>query len=438
MSPLHRIRFDLGGVARLDSLLGPYITFAFWVFAAIVLLNVRGLNLPAPVEQLIQEEILACCLILMGLSKAHLRQALGTAGVLFLAAIASYLFISFAVSVATGAELLPKADFYLRTYTLFGVFTLATVLGGRAVLERIGMERLSNGVLIILVVSCTVILASPVLDDISALSPSRWSGRIAGTFNTPNDTGFVACLAAALALSFMGIGRRRGLAYLGATMGSTAVIASGSRTSLITLVVLLVYFLMLNGRGERGRIARWMVVFSVLTSVGVAIYWSMNREWSLLQIHQLEEIAKFIAHLEGKEGYQDFIERQYLLKMSSEKILESPIVGNGIGQLHQLYRPPGSRWLSAHNQYLLLAGEAGFIPLTLYVLSLFLLLRSRWVMPKSLTRDVVVSWAIVIALAGLAHDTWFKEPFYAFAIGLACAIVAGTPKAAVTANQGVV
>ena len=72
----------------------------------------------------------------------------------------------------------------------------------------------------------------------------------------------------------------------------------------------------------------------------------------------------------------------------------------------------------------MLVGEAGVIPLALYVLSLFFLMRLLWTVPKSLGRDLVVGWVIVMALYGLSYLHLLTMGAYNFAIGLACATAA--------------
>ena len=71
--------------------------------------------------------------------------------------------------------------------------------------------------------------------------------------------------------------------------------------------------------------------------------------------------------------------------------------------------------------YLMLSGDAGVVPLALYLLALFFLIRLFWTVPKSLGRDLVVGWVIVIALYGLPHSYLFTVGAFNFLVGLACA-----------------
>ncbi len=74
--------------------------------------------------------------------------------------------------------------------------------------------------------------------------------------------------------------------------------------------------------------------------------------------------------------------------------------------------------------YLMLAGEAGMIPLALYLLALFFLMRLLWTVPKSLGRDSVVGWVIVMGLYGLPFHHLLTMGAYNFIIGSACATAA--------------
>ena len=140
-------------------------------------------------------------------------------GLLLLAAIASYLGISTVVSLATDAELLTRD---LARQGFFLLVTVAALLGGRWMLERIGAEALLKGLLAILAAGCVVILASPFLREIGVLPEYRLPYRLTGAFTDPNDAGFIACMTVALALAFQANGRQRSLGCLALFLGCAA------------------------------------------------------------------------------------------------------------------------------------------------------------------------------------------------------------------------
>ena len=119
--------------------------------------------------------------------------------------------------------------------------------------------------------------------------------------------------------------------------------------------------------------------------------------------------------------------RVRLWRIGLDRFLESPLVGNGI---HTLWRmegaPAGYSGAPAdvHNLYLLLAGEAGLVPLALYLGFLCSLLRLHWTAPRSAAADTVVGWAIVWALKGVSGHSLLTLGVSMFLAGLSCALAA--------------
>ena len=124
--------------------------------------------------------------------------------------------------------------------------------------------------------------------------------------------------------------------------------------------------------------------------------------------------------------------RVRLWRIGLDRFLESPIVGNGIHTLlHMEGAPAGYAGAPAdvHNLYLLLAGEAGLVPLALYLGFLWSLLRLHWTAPRSAAADTVVGWALVLALEGLSRHSLLTLGVSMFLAGLCCALAAETCQA---------
>ena len=119
--------------------------------------------------------------------------------------------------------------------------------------------------------------------------------------------------------------------------------------------------------------------------------------------------------------------RVRLWRIGLDRFLESPLVGNGI---HTLWRMEGAPAgyagapTDVHNLYLLLAGEAGLVPLALYLGFLWSLLRLHWTAPRSPAADTVVGWTIVLVLTGAANNVLLTLGVSTFLAGLACALAA--------------
>ena len=254
---------------RTGPLQGVLIAVAFWALAALALLNLRNLHLwGLPGVQFTGAwATILCCLIVVSLvgirysgsrrepvwSVSLWRRSIGTPGLLLFAAVASYLAIGATVLVVEGNWQPDTAGDLKYRVLQFGVL-VAAALGGRAVLERTGADRLLGGVLVILIASCAVILASPVLRELGILPPYRISFRLTGAFTDPNDAGLVACMTVALALAFLTNGGPRMLGYAGLAMGTAATLATAARTGFLVLVAILVLFALLNLRDKRSTI----------------------------------------------------------------------------------------------------------------------------------------------------------------------------------------
>ena len=531
---------------RLEFASAPCIAVSFWTLAVLVHIKLQG----GVIEPLVLGAMLLCCLLLLGFVNLRWWKSLGTPGWLLLASIASYLFISSGVSLATDAELLTKD---VARQGFFFLVTLAAILGGRWLLERIGAETLLQWTLVILVASCAVVLASPVLRDIGVLPEYRHPYRLTGTFTNPNDAGFIACMTAVLALAFQSNGRQRPLGYLALILGCAAGLASVSYTAIIVLGVILILFLLLNVRRLRQDLLH--TGLTVLCMAGVLVWlipgppiaytdeawvvdpyeakrvgdtitvflvndrshraddtpvnpWRWQRAdarpgagntpddatWTNIEGarsfnyipasededkflrayvsyekngithrvqtnaigpimaastetaaygkalgHLLNEPGETVAAFRGKgdsirgkdysnsSSGRSLSRRMLLWGMGFNKVLKSPIIGHGLYQLHYMEGAPignQGRPTGVHNVYLMLVGEAGIIPFALYLLSLFFLMRLLWTMPKSLGRDLVAGWVIVMALYGLSFHHLLTMGAYNFVIGLACATAA--------------
>ena len=265
-------------LSRGESLRTTLIAVAFWTLAVITLTSLRNLHLWGlpQVEFLAVRVTMVCCAVLLGLvgargviawrksgSFASIRRTLGgTPGMLLFAGVASYLVIGAAV---LGVEAIrePGMAGNLRFHVLHLGVLVAAAVGARAVLERNGADRLLRGLLVVLIVNCAVILASPVLRALGVLPAYRIPWRLTGAFIDPNDAGLTACMTVALAGALLANGGARKLGWLGLAAGVAASLATASRTALVVLGALSVVFLLINARNKLKAV--------VLTSAGAGL-----------------------------------------------------------------------------------------------------------------------------------------------------------------------
>ena len=251
---------------RSEPLHATLIAAAFWMLAALALTNLRSVHLwGLPHTKAVATwAIAACCALLFGLVGARCMVACresrslapiygtlgGAPGLLLFSALASYVAIGASV---LGVETIGEPDMAsrLRNQIFFLGVLAAAMLGAGAVLERIGAERLLKGVLAVLIASCALILASPVLRDLGILPPYRIPSRMTGAFEDPNDASLAACMTVALAAVALTNGRWLALGWLGLAVGVAASLATVSRIALVVCGVLAVVLVLLNIRGGR-------------------------------------------------------------------------------------------------------------------------------------------------------------------------------------------
>ena len=281
------------------------VVVAFWALAAVAFINPRHLHLwgiPG-VPRLGAWLTITCCLVVVSLviiryqgarrrpagPVSFWRRSVGTPGMFLFAAVASYLGLGAIMLIVEGHWQPDSAADLKYRLVYFGVL-VAAALGGRAALERAGAERLLRGLLIILVASCAVILASPVLRELGILSDYRVSFRLTGTSTNPNDAGLVTCMTVALAVASLTNGGTRKLGYLGLALGSAATLATASRTAFLVLIAILILFTLLNLRDWRKAI---LLLSWVGGLIGVAVTALQTTPWAWLRTIEDKDVLQF-------------------------------------------------------------------------------------------------------------------------------------------------
>ncbi len=317
----------------LSKLLNFLSRLAFWVLAAITLLNLNGASyMLVGREQIFSPVIGLCCLyiLLAGLVSVPLRQTLGIPGFLILATLTSYVFIGFSVALLSGFDSRLDIYFYLRSYINSAVLIVAAAFGGCAVLRRVGNEQLLKTILALLTMSCIAVLLSSVLADFFLITPETAANRQHGTFRGPNQAGLVGCMTVVSALSFLCAGQHRKLACLSLILGVGAIIGSNSRTAMLIVILTFAFFAIISRRGRRS-IARLLFVM-ILIGVATLMTTDLKRVVpEILGPAQLARLEAIQGLLRGQEVYDYSInERLYLLGSALHQVAESPVVGHGL------------------------------------------------------------------------------------------------------------
>ena len=294
------------------------IAVPFWALAVMALINARFLHFGGvlEVEVLVARATMVVVVMLLAVvgtrsviawresgSLAPIRRTLGeTPGMLLFLAVALYFVIGVLVLGVDGLGKPGTVESLIYQLLHFGVL-VAAVVGGCAVWERVGAERVLKGVLVVLISSCAIILASPVLRDLGIVQPYRLPFRLTGAFVDPNDASLAACTTVALAAAWLTNGRARVVGWVGLIAGISASLATASRTALVVLGALAVVFVWI-GFGGKSRTFVWGLAASGLLGIaGLASVVSFSGglwEWSLLRTgdSELARVAATVAQVE--------------------------------------------------------------------------------------------------------------------------------------------
>ena len=411
----------------MDRLIDRLIVPAFWTMSVICLVNLNDFaRLLFGVERLFSGLLLVCCLVVLtGLLRVRPLGALGASGVLILATLASYVGIGMAMDIVNGSDPRWEAVGYLVGHLASILLIAATAIGARVVWGRIGGERLMKGILLVMLATCALVVASPWLIEFYVVRPLGLGGRFYGSFSNPNEAAVVCGFAAALALVFVRTGRAPWLAGGGLALALAALALTFSRTAWLAMPVVLAHALLASRPRERRRLAGALVLAGVLAappavSLGAE---SLQDSYTLLRMEQLLQAFRADTVDGLPLGGRDIFWR-----LGAEKVVEAPLVGNGLGRLQRLdgtWFNEAGQYMGVHNEYLLLWGEAGVIPLVLFVVFLGTLMRRGLGRERALPLlGAVGGWAVIVAIYGVAHHGVLVQRAVCFILGLSCAAVA--------------
>ena len=402
-----------------DSGSSRLIALAFWTLAVLCLLNLNDLaRMWFSTERAFSALILLCCLLtLVELLRSGPREVLGSSGALILGCLGSYVGIGIVVAIVSGMELRSQGVWYLTRHVSSALVILAAAAGARALWRRRGAESVLPGLLVVLTVSCTLMLSSIWLYGVFQNPPEEGAYRYTGSFSDTAEAALVACFTIVTALALLRRGRAYILVYGALLIATIAVIGTFTRTALIGLPILVAAALFVSRGAQRKRLAGGAAIIGLLL-VGPLII----SDQDLLDERQA---ARWNSVMEI--GNLSIGERVALWRLAWERALESPIYGNGLGSSHALeeawYNHDGVL-LGAHNNYLILFGEAGFIPLVLYAAFLAAAVHAGfWQRKKYWALGAVSGWALTLTIFSMTFHGLLTYRAVDFIIGVSCAMM---------------
>lgn len=310
----------------------------------------------------------------------------------------------------------------------------AVVVGARVVIDDWGVEKAFRRILMVLMASAVVVLALPVWVLVGLPAPPGvyfHSDRYFGAFTNPTISAFAGSATACLGIALLGR-RRSGLTAVSAlSLGFASMFAGFSRVAAVGFAALLAFFALRGPGLRRFLLLAWM---SVVAIIGLSTMASWAQALHIQQVLRMVQIGDLLT---GSSFDVALGQRGSIWPLALREYLESPVVGQGLGaMLHIEDAPLVSSYFGeqrgietrfragAHNHFLAMGGEAGVIPMMLFLLALFALARAAWTLPRSYPVDAAVGMTALIAVFGVSESNIDTMSPVLFVAGVACAFVA--------------
>lgn len=413
------------------------VVCAFWILLICILFHPRGFVQPnistlhhdaikqgqpaGFVDLAILAFQCALCATITLFSRVRINQALGLPGILIIGAFLSYIFIGFTVSAIID-EYGFRVDIgeFFRNHAFFLPALLGIAFGGRQILARMEIDTFLKHVLRLLIAGCVCIIISSAW-PLSEFTLGDVGKRFRGFHFNPGNAGMIGCATFALALSFLSKPGERLFGYLGLIIGLLTVIGSLSKTGIAALIAIFFFVLVFSGKKRRFPVIIFIGFLAILFAVAVDI---------VEQISELERLRQVTLLFGEGTGNVITTGRMDLWSLGLRRALESPIYGHGLGTLWKMdvgafaKSYGGDTRMGVHNSYIMVFGEAGFLPLLLYLMHAFSLVRLWWTVPNSVARCMVIGWTITFFSFAFTSNYVFDSWILGFICGLVCAISA--------------
>lgn len=258
------------------------------------------------------------------------------------------------------------------------------VIGGYELVKRVSKEEF-----FILLLLGTLSIAIEAL-----LFPSKF-GRYSGLYLNPNEAGFVCIFGYALNYSL----KNTSIKLLGQFVFTLMGLLTFSRTFIVIWLFLNIISLKISIKNIRV-LGVGILIFITLIFIDESVGLNNPRFKQLKNIVNNENVS--INEINEDSRFDTWTQHY-------DKILNSPIFGNGYGTFSG-----GTGYLGVHNSYLMIIGEAGIIPFTLFLVYIGYLF--YWSISLFKTCPYLIMQTIALAMFLLTDHNFFSHYYVLFAI----------------------
>ena len=377
--------------------------------------------------------------------------------ILVLAEIAYY-GIGALTGLSQEADLPARAWWHIRMSIAVAVIMYGSAVGVSESLRHLGVKTTLTYFFALLSLGISTIFFSDFLyESIESMSlaprflPMQFLGSSTGVYA---GTGSIVGLAGMLAtISLVFLGRRQkeaitNIGLIGLALAVLGIIISASKTGAIALTILFTTFLFLGNQMRKIRMISLLLCLiaglAIIIPTGLA-----NRFINMAHFVKVAQIVTFVTGGVRHSGDAIFSNRNILWKRSFDAFLKSPITGHGLSKydsdtrIHdqtkavrywEVYHVnPGARldharkelhYAGAHNMFLLLAAEAGIVPVSLLILFWLVVAYSALFKMSGPAKELTIGFSIVLFCIFVASEAQFIDLInFGCAIGFICGLI---------------
>jgi O-antigen ligase len=251
--------------------------------------------------------------------------------------------------------------------------------------------------------------------------------RMAGLYINPNMAGFQANVTFILGLSTLfRVKSPKLLGVLGVISGFGGMIASFSKTAILTAIIVLVatiliYFFSYSKIEKPTRRITNIFLFLLFYGIFQAIVYIQSASDSLTpdQRSRVNQIERIVTGNADKESTSN---RANLVNIGMTKILQRPVFGTGFGSFLYLIESAATsgEYVGIHNIFLRIWGEGGIFSLVFFAVFWLVLLFYALIIPMPWLRLLTVGGVIVLLFFGSTSHNFLEENLVGLFIGLLC------------------
>lgn len=394
-----------------------------WALALISILDLNSVVFTSSgSKSAFSTTMLVLCVAILLLFRLTFFRDLGTAGNLYLFSLATF----FAFATRFGTSMLSTDGIihalYMKNYAASLVIVCACAMGARHFMMAWPLGRLMRVLLLIsLLAVCSVFIGKYYGDVLYAAKPNMILHRHAGFYINPNRAGVVYCGAAAVAFAALITEKRKTLVIGCIVLAVVATILTFSRGAILVLAALIF------GQLFFSRIIRqkWVIVGALFAAIGFGYIVIQSAQGSANEFQyeerQRSRLDNVVQILKGNISDDTTGGRIQLLGFAVNHCLRRPAMGNGFMFMHRM--PENNR--GPHNVYLLIMGEAGFVPVIIILGFLVYTFRTAWNCKIPAVRILVLSYLLVFAVASMADHGVLNQRNHAAMMGICFGILAG-------------